>query len=356
MNREDIQKLIGGYATGTLTPAEQDALFAAALEDQELFDTLAREQAVRDLLRDPAAKAEVLAALDTPERGGFWAWVRRPVVAGLAMAGVVCIAVIAVWQTAQVRPAPPAPQIVAQLKSPEVRPAVPKVAPAAPVPRAKRAARPVAEKDVAAPAPAPAPPPPAKAKADALAAAEAIPLEKVAVDARGLFYGNSFVPQASFGVAGGAPVAQTLAARTAAVPALLGVRVGILRGDEEITAGTVLTTGERVRLKLTPNSDGFLYVAAREGDTWTMVASETAQRLKPFETPPLPFATAGEKQVYIMLSRRPQLVAPRDLAGLVRPNVVESVADQDRATYVVAATGNAPAQQQVVQPITLTYR
>ena len=38
MNREDIQKLLGGYATGTLTPEEQQALFSAALEDQELFD------------------------------------------------------------------------------------------------------------------------------------------------------------------------------------------------------------------------------------------------------------------------------------------------------------------------------
>jgi len=29
MNRDDIQKLLGGYATGTLTPEEQQALFEA---------------------------------------------------------------------------------------------------------------------------------------------------------------------------------------------------------------------------------------------------------------------------------------------------------------------------------------
>ena len=34
MNRDAIQKLLGGYATGTLTPEEQQALFAAALDDQ----------------------------------------------------------------------------------------------------------------------------------------------------------------------------------------------------------------------------------------------------------------------------------------------------------------------------------
>ena len=52
MNRDDIQKLLGGYATRTLTPDEQQALFEAALDDQQLFDALAREQALRDLLRD----------------------------------------------------------------------------------------------------------------------------------------------------------------------------------------------------------------------------------------------------------------------------------------------------------------
>ena len=91
---------MGGYATGTLTAEEQQALFAAALEDQELFDALAREQALRDLLSDPASRAHLLAALDTPARRTFhfWEWLRRPAVAGLAVAGVGGIAVVAVWQ------------------------------------------------------------------------------------------------------------------------------------------------------------------------------------------------------------------------------------------------------------------
>src|SRR5450631_697776 len=100
MSPEDIKKLLGGYATDTLTTEEQQALFAAALEDQELFDALAREQSLRDLLRDPAARAELLSALDTPANRlcGFWQWLRRPAVAGLATAGVAAIAVLAVWQ------------------------------------------------------------------------------------------------------------------------------------------------------------------------------------------------------------------------------------------------------------------
>jgi len=43
VNPDEIRKLIGGYATGTLTAAEQKLLFDAALDDQELFDELARE-------------------------------------------------------------------------------------------------------------------------------------------------------------------------------------------------------------------------------------------------------------------------------------------------------------------------
>ncbi len=120
MNREEIQKLLGGYATGTLTPEEQQALFTAALDDQELFDALGREQALRDLLRDPSAKAQLLAVLDAPtaERGGFLAWLRRPMVAGLAVAGVAAIAMVSVWQaTRGTRPA--AEVMVAELKIPE---------------------------------------------------------------------------------------------------------------------------------------------------------------------------------------------------------------------------------------------
>src|SRR5215472_11615881 len=93
MSREDVQKLLGGYATGTLTPEEQQALFAAALEDQELFDSLAREQSLRDLLRDPAAKAQLLASLDhRPARR--WAW--WPGAVAAAMAGLAAVAILAV--------------------------------------------------------------------------------------------------------------------------------------------------------------------------------------------------------------------------------------------------------------------
>ena len=127
MSPEDIKKLLGGYATGTLTTEEQQALFAAALEDQELFDALAREQSLRDLLRDPAARAELLSALEAPATRpvGFWQWLRRPVVAGLATAGVAAIAIVAVWQGTRMASVShrAQPVIVAELKRPELSPA-----------------------------------------------------------------------------------------------------------------------------------------------------------------------------------------------------------------------------------------
>src|ERR1039458_9809692 len=143
MSPEDIKKLLGGYATGTLTTEEQQALFAAALEDQELFDALAREQPLRDLLRDPAARADLLGALDAraTQPGGFWQWLSRPMVAGLATAGVAVIAIVAVWQGTRMASVKPSaqPVIVAELKRPELSPA-PSAAPVAPAPASQAAA------------------------------------------------------------------------------------------------------------------------------------------------------------------------------------------------------------------------
>jgi hypothetical protein len=144
MSREEVQKLLGGYATGTLTPEEQQALFEAALDDQELFDALVKEQPLRDLLRDPAAKAEALAALDGQvKRGGWMAWMRQPWVAGLAMASLAAVGV-AVWRGqgsgARDQETAPRQDVVAQLKTQ----APPMSEPSAPVEPPKAVAPPAA--------------------------------------------------------------------------------------------------------------------------------------------------------------------------------------------------------------------
>src|ERR1017187_3598733 len=428
MSAEDIKKLLGGYATGTLTADEQQALFAAALQDQELFDALAREQSLRDLLRDPAARAELLSALDTPASrpGGFWQWLRRPMVAGLAVAAVAEIALVgvAVWKGTHV--VRPAPTIVAEMKRQDAAAAVP-TAPAAPPakpaegrPQTKLADAPaaaMAEKKAAhvmalpsaaqpaagaraqvaeapaarmkdkaivtAMAPATPPPPAAmpasvarRAEADATASGQAVGTISGAVkkegtlDARALFYANQLPPAANAfvqpdgGGGGAAPLARPLAPRrdapqtatsAAALAAplstaapRLGVRVSILRGASEVDLPTALDPGETVRLKVTPNADGLLYVV--EGSR--TVASGAAQRLRPFETPELRFEGSGQRQLYVMLSRRPQTAEPQSFGSLAGDNLTGTSAG---ATYVVSGRPDAGAQQ-VVVPVTLTYR
>jgi len=169
MNRDDIQKLLGGYATGTLTPEEQQALFEAALTDQELFDALAREEALRGVLSDPAARAHLLSAIDNAPPPWYRQWWRPMVVVA---ASVIAVVGVAVWEHAR----EPKPLTVAKVELPRFQPpaATPSPAPKLPPPPEVKRAVPAMNlptlpqpKPVppprpifAAPAAAPAPPPP----------------------------------------------------------------------------------------------------------------------------------------------------------------------------------------------------
>jgi hypothetical protein len=98
MNKEDIQKLIGGYATGSLTDEERQALFEAALDDQELFDTLQQEQALKDLFDDPFSREQVRRAAAESLPRPRTSWFRRPWIwasaTSMALAGVLVIAML----------------------------------------------------------------------------------------------------------------------------------------------------------------------------------------------------------------------------------------------------------------------
>jgi len=139
MTPDEARRLIGGYATGSLTEAERRVLFEAALQDQELFDELAGEQVLKEVLEEPGARQRLMVALEPPRRHRGWLWAGAAATAAIA----VVIGIVVSQRT------PPPPQQIAQvLKSPE--PVTEPVAPPVPV-------SPPARQKVA-PAPPPAPP------------------------------------------------------------------------------------------------------------------------------------------------------------------------------------------------------
>jgi hypothetical protein len=117
---------LGGYATGTLTPEERQAFFEAALDNQELFEALAKEQPLHDLLHDPAARAQVLAAIEDKPRP-WWQFANRWMLAGATAAACLAIAVGIYFS----RPKPAAKQVlVAVLQDqPFVQPVAPPAEP-----------------------------------------------------------------------------------------------------------------------------------------------------------------------------------------------------------------------------------
>jgi hypothetical protein len=308
MKREDLEKLLGGYAAGTLTAEERRALLEAAVSDQALFDALAMEEPLRDTLADEAARARVLAALEAPAprfADRFAAWLGRPQAwaLGASVAGAVVLTVVALRFEHAPQPAPPPPrQEIAEL-----RPAQPEPPAAASTVKPKRLAAKVRPErtQVQAPATAPqlpptaaapldraltAPPPPRAPREQALpplpppravsgAVSEtmrvapqrgelltaghlggaAAPAPEVTwrpgTEARALFVAHH-VPQAP-------------APNTAAPPGL-GLRYTLLRRDVvgayfEVPADTEFSPGEAARLRIEANEPGYLYVLGDRG-------------------------------------------------------------------------------------------
>ncbi len=100
MSEPDLEKLLGGFATDTLTPEEKQALHSAALQNQQLFNALADDQALKELLANPDVRRRLLASLEQKGSSGAggslsWLdWVRRP--SSLAFAGGLAAAALAV--------------------------------------------------------------------------------------------------------------------------------------------------------------------------------------------------------------------------------------------------------------------
>lgn len=161
MTARDLEKLLGGYMTGTLTEAENSALMRAALDDQQLFNALADEEAMRDALADPVFRARLRARLAPeaapPQRSLRWMWWLAPVMAaGLALVFVMS------------RPGPERPMEMASIMTPESAATAP-----APTPNrtAVDAERTQSQQQIAAP-------PPARPLAAARAPGESEPISR----------------------------------------------------------------------------------------------------------------------------------------------------------------------------------
>jgi hypothetical protein len=360
MSREEVQKLLGGYATGTLTRDEQRALFEAALEDQQLFDALAKEQALREILDDPFARRQLLEALD-PAREPFWVvawrWLPRPAVLAAAggLAGALIVAGL-LWRrpTKPVRPE----AVVAELRQPQP-PAVATVSPkefAAPRhPRKRPTHLPAppalrsATAAVPAPPPAPAtaaprvqPPPPPPA------AAPPAPAESVMLG----------------GLASKTEMKRASAAAPA--PGNLGVRYGLLvkRPDGDFVPArldAILQPGDAVRLRIEPNNNGYAYLFQRDpSGGWRLASSRRVERGRQCLLPEqgaLQYEEPGHKELLLVLSRQPApelasfTEAVEALASSARGNLLRSA-----ATAYAVDTRLPATQHKVAFEIDLEYR
>jgi hypothetical protein len=114
MTQDEIRKLLGGYATDALSADERRMLFEAALEDQELFNALENEDALRELLDDPVSRDQVRRALAGPiasKRPSFWS---RRWLLGVAIPAAAAVILIIMMNRANApRLIAPVPQTMA---------------------------------------------------------------------------------------------------------------------------------------------------------------------------------------------------------------------------------------------------
>jgi hypothetical protein len=329
MNRQEIEKLLGGYATGTLTPQEEQALFAAALEDQRLFNALAREQPLRELLRDPAARAALLAALD--ETPAPVPWYRRFAVPLVVAAALVCVALPLALR--QARHSQPQPVLMANRVAPPAPPApvaAQETALSAPTPKPP-APRPVARKAKPEPQPvvvnaplADALPPVVPARkaaapqqAELKVGSTAESVEVTAQAAPQLAPPASAPPQLStvqgfLPAQGAAAPAQARMASLAALASPLKWSVLTRRPDGEFAAADPadLKAGDIVEVRLESPQTGYVYVAEDQA----LLASSPIEAGKPFDALIEPRG-AGQRQIECWFSPQPMIWSAAGAAG-----------------------------------------
>jgi len=291
MNPENVKKLLGGYATGTLTSDERRILFEAALEDQELFDALAQEQALKELLEMPGARERLqeAARANSPERMPAWsAALRRPLPWAMAAAIVVAVAAI----VTMVRLSGPARKPEVQMAELEKHAAAPANPPAAAQTRETAPVRKPApmrlKRRNASPPPRPAPVAPG---VGGVAGGVAGGIMATSETAPRVPAGRSFGPMSR--------------ATDSAQP---NFQVSILKipGATVFPPDAVFHSGDSIELRVLPPFDGMLYIVRSDdqGADWILAYSADV-RTGVALMAPLHLGAAGETQLVIVLSRLP---------------------------------------------------
>jgi hypothetical protein len=343
MKGGDAEKLLGGYAAGTLTPEERQALFAAALEDQRLYEALVREDPVRELLADPAARAAVLAALDEVPKPWYYRDVHPGIIAAAVSAVVIVTLGVKFWP---VRTAPPL-SVVAQAELPQ--PAKSDLPTELLFERQPAAAQ-------KAPPKLPAPP--------VIPAAPAAPRLEPAAEA--VLAQSSVRPSPPDAPAPVAAVSGSVLPKTvvfrAAASAPLAVRYTILKklfnGQfAPVDPGQELDAGDETVIRLEPAESGFLYVLERSvaGD-WRPVVTDRVEPSVPYTVPKNGTFRAegsGPREFLVLFSRQPQNLSSRDQPAIAAAQD-QRVRAENAATYVASAS--TAASQQVSFRVTLKYK
>ncbi|MGB6946806.1 MAG: hypothetical protein WBE37_30705 [Bryobacteraceae bacterium] len=337
MTQDEIRKLLGGYATNALTANERQILFEAALEDQELFNALQNEDALRELLDDPVSREQVRRALNIPKRAksrphfGSRRWLLG--VAIPAVAAVILIAImnrynaprlIAPPETASTTIAPkPAPELQAKLEpaAPELKKRLkPKAQPAAETNVQPNAPKQVAS-NLTAPAPiAPAPAAPSPITRAAIAprpASEPVISSPVQLD-------STRPAMASFRAAGPVPIPEAVRQQFSdRIAANAPFYAGPLVQYSLVRSGPA---GDNIRVEVTANLAGYLalYRVDPAGNVKRVYpADAVAVRVSPdikIQVPnqPIKIGGAGERlRLVILPAALPEVMGQLGRAGLL---------------------------------------
>jgi hypothetical protein len=331
MTNDEIRQLLAGYATNTLTETERQALFEAALDDQELFDALHQEQALKELLADPVSRAQIRQALEKPRavRPRWWTWTAA---ASAVAAAVLIVAVIHSRTTettiVAVKPSSPVAVQPVEKADSELKP-VPQPAPS----RASAAKQAVRARPSAAtndrkfeppPATAPVqletpPPPPPALTASQQVQVTGAPSQS---DARSQSQVQLQPSPAQIGGAVGGLISKA---------DLPPVRYTLLKRAQDgtyqpLSPGVGLKAGDAVRISVLPNSSGYLLLSRQDAaGEWTRVFPATGPGIAVaananYEIPALPIdVTDAAQKLRITL-------VPASMIGVASTGQVKTLA------------------------------